>query len=46
MFAMACVLYEVNSCICSFHVYQNTWTSLVGEELHCVREENIVMQWL
>ena len=40
MFAilMACV-YEVDSCIRGYHVYQDTWTPLVGEELHCKREE-------
>ena len=41
MFAMAWVLYEVDSCVRGFHVYQDTWTPLVGEELHCEREENI-----
>ena len=42
MFAilMACV-YEVDSCVRGYHVYQDTWTPLVGEELHCKREENI-----
>ena len=40
MFAilMACV-YEVDSCVQGYHVYQDTWTPLVGEELHCEREE-------
>ena len=32
MFAMACMLYEVDSCIRGFHMYQDTWTPLVGEE--------------
>ena len=33
MFAilMACV-YEVDSCVRGYHVYQDTWTPLVGEE--------------
>ena len=40
MFAilMAC-MYEVDSCVRSYHVYQDTWTLLVGEELYCEREE-------
>ena len=41
MFAKACVLYEVDSCVRGFYEYQDTWTPLVGEELHCEREENI-----
>ena len=42
MFAvlMACV-YEVDNCSRGYHVYEDTWTPLVGEELHCDREENI-----
>ena len=35
---MVCV-YEVDSCVRGYHVYQDTWTPLVGEELHCEREE-------
>ena len=37
---MVCV-HEVDSCVRGYHVYQYTWTPLVGEELHCEREENI-----
>ena len=32
------MLYEVDSCV---HGFQDTWTPLVGEELHCEGEENI-----
>ena len=40
MFAilMACV-YEVDSCVRGYHVYQDIWTPLVGEEVDCKREE-------
>ena len=32
------VVYEVESCIRGFHMYQDTWTPVIGEELHCARE--------
>ena len=32
------MLYEVDSCVNGF---QDTWTPLVGKELHCEGEENV-----
>ena len=38
---MACV-YQVDRCVRGYHVYQDTWSPLVGEELDCKRQkENI-----
>ena len=32
----------VDSCVCGFHVYQEIWTSVIGECLHCKQERNNV----
>ena len=31
-------MFEVQSCVRSYHVYQNAWTSYVGEVLSCAKE--------
>ena len=28
----------LSSCICGYHVYNDIWTAIVGEELECARE--------
>ena len=30
--------YEEENCICGYHLYQNIWTTEVGESLICKRE--------
>ena len=31
-------MFEVQSCVRGYHVYQNVWTSYVGEVLSCAKE--------
>ena len=31
--------YETDSCVRGFHIYQDIWTPVIGEELLCEREE-------
>ena len=31
-------MFEVQSCVRDYHVYQNVWTSYVGEVLSCAKE--------
>jgi len=32
--------YETNSCVRGYHVYQDIWTPVIGEQLVCEREED------
>ena len=31
-------MFEVESCVCGFHVNKELWTPYVGENLQCIRE--------
>ena len=33
-------VFEMNVCVRGFHVYQDTWTPLIGEQLVCRREDS------
>ena len=39
MAALHRVTYEIDSCVRGFHIYQDIWTPVIGEELLCEREE-------
>ena len=32
--------FEMNGCICGFHVYQDTWMPVISEQLVCRREDS------
>ena len=32
--------FETESCIQGFHIYKDTWSPLIGEQLKCTRETN------
>ena len=31
-------LYEIESCMCGYHVYKDIWTAMIGEDLLCERK--------